>query len=132
MTIKHTEWCVIISYFINIVGTRLVRANYIKVLGVLSWKSLVMKSLLRVDLFFGGLILLKLSLTRSFFYLRCFKFTTRTIIFLLKGLIFLLENSFLDLVSNIVSIICMTISDWRLNFKITLAWVFALSIGLNK
>ena len=129
MAIKHPKRGIIISNFVNIISSGFMGANYIKILRILSRKILILTPLMWIYLFLWRLILTNICITWGFSDLGSFKFTAWPIILLLKALIFLFKNSFLDLVSNIVSIICMTVSNWRLYFKVTVAWVFALEIS---
>ena len=129
MAIEHSKWSIIISNFVNIISSSFMGANHIEILRVLSVKTLILTPLMWVYLLFGWIILTKRCFTRGFSDLWSLKFTAWTMILFLKALIFLPKNSFLYLVSDIISVICMTVSNWRLYFKITLPWVFALKVA---
>ena len=131
VAIKHSEWCVIISNFVNIICARFMRANYIEVWIILSCKTLIMISLMRIRFFYRRLlvsILTIIGIIWCLFNMRSSIFTIGAIFWQLLALILLTEDSLLDLVSHIISIVCMLITDRGLNFKISLARVLALKI----
>ena len=136
VAIKNSEWCVIISYFVNIIRARFMRANYIEMLIILSSETLIVISWVWIRLFYGRLLvsMLKIiSIIWCLFNLGSSIFTIGAIfwqLLFLIALILLTEYSLLNLVSNIISIICMLITNRWLNFKISLAWVLALKTKL--
>ena len=135
VAIKNSQRCIIISYFVNIICTGFMRANYIEIWIILSSETLIMMSLVRIRFFYGRRLLVSMlpiiSIIRCLFNMGSSIFTIRAIfwqLLFLIALILLTEDSLLNLISNIISIVCMLITNRRLNFKISLAWILALKI----
>lgn len=134
VAIKNSQWCVVISYFVNIICARFMRANYIEIWIILSGETLIMTSLVWIRFFYGRLlvsVLTIISIIQCLFNMRSSIFTIGAIfwqLLILIALILLTKDPLLNLVSNIVSIICMLITNGGLNFKISFAWVLALKI----